>query len=193
MNEFSITWGVQGAIRVLILTGAQGQPPDDLVSAAREAFSEPLNFEIRWKAHPIRYNPSGRLLARFREELRHWFHMDRPWWWMVGVPSNGRMPRHWTFLKSRGWKDSSYIKHLDWADVVVYDTTSLAKQDAVPVIHWVGRERLWDLNPAGGESVGDPLLLRYMAYELGRWGARDRGLKVWNRSEGIVLREYHAI
>jgi hypothetical protein len=193
MNDFSITWGVRGPVRVLILTGAQGQPPEDLLDAARESFEDGLNFDVRVKLHPIRYNPSGRFLSRLREEIRHHIHLDRPWWWMVGVTGGGRMPKHWTFLKSRGWKDTSYIQHLVWADVVVYDTTSLAKQAACPVIHWIGRERLWDINPAQGKAVGDPLLLRYKAYQLGRWRAKERGLKTWDRSEGIVLKEYHAI
>ena len=103
------------------------------------------------------------------------------------------MPAHWTFLKSRGWKDQSFQEHLDWADCIVYDTTSLARRAKCPVMHWVGRERLFDLNPAQGKEVGDPLLLRYKAYQLGRWRAKQRGLKVWNRKDGLVLKEYGAI
>ena len=195
VQPYTLQWGVQAPVRVLILTGAQGQPPEDLAAAAREAFAEPLNFEVRWKAHPIRYNPTGRLLARAREELRHWFHVERPWWWMVGVQAPSRMPAHWTFLKSRGWKDVSYKIHLDWADVVVYDTTSLASKAKCPVIHWIGRERPWRFNHTQSLEVGDPLVLRYEAYRLGREKARKRGVPRWyrNGSGSIVLREYGAL
>lgn len=195
LPSFTLTWGVQGPVRVLILTGAQGQPPEDLLDAARDAFQEPLNFEVRVKLHPIRYSPSGRLLARLREELRHMFHVEHPWWWMVGVKASGRFPTHWTFLKSRGWKDMSYLKHLAWADVVVYDTTALAMKAICPVIHWIGRERPWRFNPAKAQEVGDPLLLRYTAYSLGRERAYRRGLARWHRTETdpIVLKEYGAL
>mgnify|MGYP001573517186 CR=1 FL=1 len=195
MKSYTLDWGVQGPIRVLILTGAQGQPPEDLLAAARDAFQEPLNFEVRVKLHPIRYNPTGRLLARIREELRHWFHMERPWWWMVGVAGCGRMPQHWQLLKSRGWRDVSYKIHMDWADVVVYDTTSLALKAKCPVVHWVGRERPWRFNPVKAPEVGDPLVLRYEAYRLGRELAAARGLARWYRNKmgDIVLREYGAI
>ncbi len=183
-------------MRVLILTGAQGQPPEDLLDAARDAFAERLNFDVRVKLHPIRYNPTGRLLSRLREEWRHFLHLDRPWWWMIGVCASGRMPLHWCFLKSRGWKDDSYINHLRWADVVVYDTTSLACQaGACPVVHWIGRERPWRFNPANAEEAGDPLVLRYAAYRLGRERAYRRGLQRWHRTPDgvIVLKEYGAI
>ena len=105
------------------------------------------------------------------------------------------MPHHWTFLKSRGWKDISVFKHLAWADVVIYDTSSVALKALCPVIHWIGRERLWEYNPAKAQEVGDPLILRYLAYELGRCGAKQRGLDVWRRSNGspLVLKEYGAI
>jgi hypothetical protein len=191
---FSLTWGVKGQIRVLLLTGAQGQPPEDLLDAARDAFQSPLNFEVRVKLHPVHYNPTGRLLARLREELRHLFHMEQPWWWMVGVSAPGRFPPHWTFLKSRGWRDTSYIKHLEWADIIVYDTTTLATKATCPVLHWIGRERIWRYNPAKAQEVGDPLRLRYEAYRLGRGPAMKRGLAVWRRRNGaIILREYGAI
>ena len=195
MKAFTLDWGVKGPVRVLILTGAQGQPPEDLLAGARDAFQEPLNFEVRVKLHPVRYNPTGRLLARLREEWRHWLHMDRPWFWMVGVPLPGRLPHHWTFIKSRGWKDSSFIKHLEWADCIVYDTTSVVMKAKCPIIHWIGRERLWDYNPAKAQEVGDPLVLRYLAYRLGREGARARGVARWfrNKDGPIILKEYGAI
>lgn len=195
IKPYTLTWGVRGPIRVLVLTGAAGALPEDLLAAARDAFQEPLNFMVRVKLHPIRNNPSGRLLARLREELRHWGHLDRPWWWMVGVPAHGRMPKHWTFLKSRGWRDASFINQLEWADVLVYDNTSLWERVTCPIVHWIGRERQWDFNPAGKKavSVGDPLVLRYQAYRLGREEAKKRGVPVWDRKNGMVLKEYGAI
>ena len=196
MNAYTLTWGVKGPVRVLILTGAQGELPEDLLDAARNAFESPLNFEVRVKLHPIRYNPSGRLLARCRDEIRHWFHMNRPFWRLFGVPHCGRMPHHWRLIHSTGWKDPSYVEHLNWCDVVVFNSTSLWKRTQKPLVHFIQRERQWDFNPAGKRATlaGDPLVLRYVTYALGRMVARDRGVPTWRRVKGItVLKEYGAL
>ena len=105
------------------------------------------------------------------------------------------MPAHWQMVKSRGWRDVSFKIHLEWADVVVYDTTSLAQKAKCPVLHWIGRERPWRFNPAHALEVGDPLLLRYHAYRLGREGARTRGVPRWFRSKDgpIVLKEWGSL
>ena len=196
-SPYTLAWGVQGPVRVLVVTGANGELPEDCLALCRDAFQEPLNFEVRVKLHPIRYNPSGRLLSRFREELRHWLHMERPWWWMLGVTACGRMPVHWRLLSSHGWKDVSYRIHIAWADVVVYNSTSIWKEIVCPLIHVIQRERRWDYNPAGTQavSVGDPLRLRYEAYRLGRVMARQRGVPRWNRKDTttLTLKEYGAL
>ena len=195
-KAYTLTWGVQGAVRVLILTGANGELPEDLLDLARDAFQSPLNFEVRVKLHPIRYNPSGRLLGRLLVELRQWVHLYRPWWWMLGVKGGGRVPLHWKIVNSHGWRDVSYKIHMDWADVIVYNSTSLWKEANVPLVHVIQRERRWDYNPAGEKavSVGDPLLLRYHTYRLGRNKALMR-LPIWERNDPStsVLKEYGAI
>ena len=195
-SPYTLSWGVMGPVRVLILTGANGELPEDLLEMARSAFQSPLNFEVRVKLHPIRYNPSGRLLARLREELRHWWHLDRPWWVQVGVAGGGRMPAHWRLVPGHGWRDVSYKIQLEWADVVVMNSTSLWREVKGPLIHVIQSERRWNYNPAGSKavSVGDPLVLRYQAYRLGRVKASKRLLR-WDRSDPstLVLKEYGGI
>ena len=193
---YTLTWGVKGPIRVLILTGASGELPEDLLDAARNAFESPLNFEVRYKPHPIRFNPSGSILGRLRAEFWQWVHIDRPPWRLLGVPHCGRMPHHWRLIHSTGWKDPSYVEHLNWADVILYNSTSLWKQTQKPLVHFIQRERQWDFNPAGKRATlaGDPLILRYVTYALGRVVARDRGVLTWRRVKGItVLKEYGAL
>lgn len=197
----TISWGVYEPIRVFIATGSRGHLPEDLLDGAREAFCDPRYFEVRVKLHPMRYNPAGRFLSRLREEWRHWLHFDRPYWRMLGVKANGRLPKHWTFLKSRGWRDSRYVDHLVWADVLVYDATSISGMAAhigVPIIHWLGRKQCWMYNPEAVEAklkgvpletaeAGDPLVLRYLAYALGRARAVTRGAKVWDRTKDALV------
>ena len=195
-NAFTLTWGVQGAVRVLILSGANGEIPADLLRMAAVAFADRLNFEVRYKAHPIRYNPEGRLLSRLREELRHFFHLYHPWWWMLGMSGGGRMPMHWRFIPGRGWKDQSYKEHLAWADVVVMNSCSLWREVKGPLIHVIQNERRWDYDPTCGRavSVGDPLVLRYQTYRLGRVKASKRLLR-WDRSDPstLILKEFGGI
>lgn len=197
----TITWGVYEPIRVFIATGSRGHLPEDLLDGAREAFSDPRYFEVRVKFHPMRYNPAGRFLSRLREEWRHWVHFDRPYWRMLGVKADGRLPTHWTFLKSRGWRDKCYQQHLAWADVLVYDATSISKDavvHGVPIIHWLGRKHCWIYNPEAVEAqlkgvpletaeAGDPLVLRYLAYALGRTRAVTRGATVWDRTKDALV------
>lgn len=203
--SFTLSWGVNEPLRVLILTSADGLPPEDLLDAAREAFHDPTHFVVRVKLHPIRYNPTGRLWTRLREEWRHWVHLERPWWWMVGVRWPGRFPAHWRFLKSQVWHDPSYAEHLVWADVILYDSTSLwkqAKPQRAALLHWINRQRQWDYNPEKLEAwhrgevpksidCGDPLTLRYTTYLAGREAAKQRGAEVWDRTQTglLVLQE----
>ena len=197
----TIAWGVYEPIRVFIATGSRGHLPEDLLDGAREAFGDARYFEVRVKLHPMRYNPAGRFLSRLREEWRHWVHIDRPYWRWLGVSAAGRLPHHWTFLKSRGWRDQGYQRHLEWADVVVYDATSIstaATQQDIPIIHWLGRKHCWIYNPEAVEAqlqgkplttaeAGDPLVLRYLAYMLGRERAVQRGAQVWNRAKDALV------
>lgn len=204
MKRHTVTWGVYEPIRVLIATGSRGHLPEDLLDGAREAFSDPRYFEVRVKLHPMRYNPAGRFLSRLREEWRHWLHVDRPYWRWLGVSANGRLPKHWLFLKSRGWRDQGYAEHLAWADVVVYDATSIsgeATRRGIPIIHWLGRKQCWVYNPEAVEATlqgkplttaeaGDPLVLRYMAYMLGRARTRLRGALPWDRTtEALIVKD----
>ena len=163
---------------------------------ARDAFQDARNFEVRVKLHPIRYNPSGRLLARVREELRHWWHLDRPCWAQLGLSGFGRMPWHWRLVRGRGWQDQSYKEHLVWADVVVMNSTSLWREVTCPIVHVIQSERRWDYNPAGirAASAGDPLVLRYEAYRLGRIKASQR-LARWDRADQstLILKEFGGI
>ena len=93
-----------------------------------------------------------------------------------------------------GWKDQSYNEHLVWADCILFDTTSLAQKAKVPTIHWLGRERVWDFNPGAARAIGDPLLLRYETYKLGRKQAAIRGVPRWYRNgKGIVLKEWGSL
>lgn len=201
LSPYTISWGVYGPVHVLIATGSRGHLPEDLLDGAREAFSDPRYFTVRVKLHPMRYNPAGRFLSRLREEWRHWLHFDRPSWRWLGVHHAGRLPAHWWFLKSRGWCDDSYHAHLDWADVLVYDSTSLY-QDAllsgVPVIHWKGRRQFWVYNPEAVEAkargqalqsqeVSDPLVLRYVTYAAARHRAKARGLQTWQRETDAII------
>lgn len=128
-------------------------------------------------------------------------HMDRPWWRMLGVSADGRLPAHWLFLKSRGWRDRNYLDHLHWADVLVYDATSITKEAigcGMHIIHWLGRKQCWVYNPEAVEAklkgvpldtteAGDPLVLRYMAYALGRERAAQRGASKWDRSTDALI------
>ena len=202
-SAHTLAWGVYGPIRVLIATGARGHLPEDLLDAAREAFADHRHFDVRVKLHPVRYNPAGRFLSRLREEWRHWIHIDRPYWRWLGVKASGRLPTHWRFLKSRGWHDQSYMPHLAWADVLVYDSASLyqpALQGGLPVVHWKARDKYWTYNPEAIESqmagrhqdsieCGDPLMLRYVTYAVGRTRAVDRGAVRWNRATDPIIAE----
>lgn len=204
VNPYTIQWGVYEPVRVLILTGTRGHVPEDLLDAAREALSDARYFEVRVKLHPMRYNPAGRFLSRLREEWRHWVHFDRPYWRWLGVSADGRLPLHWLFLKSRGWRDEGYQLHLAWADVLIYDSTSLyqaALERGMPVIHWKGRRQFWVYNPervaaqkSGWPSqsyeVSDPLVLRYTAYVCGRERAFLRGVPHWDRrTDALIVKE----
>ena len=201
LNPHTIAWGVYEPIRVLIATGSRGHLPEDLLDGAREAFCDPRYFEVRVKLHPMRYNPAGRFLSRLREEWRHWVHFDRPYWRMLGVSAPGRLPAHWVFLISRGWRDRGYQTHLEWADVLVYDATSIsteATRQGIPIIHWLGRKQCWVYNPEAVEAklkgvpldtaeAGDPLVLRYLCYILGRDRALKRGAEKWDRSTDALI------